>query len=272
MSPRRQVVTLCAMYGAASIAVFPLILMAITAFRPDADLVAQGVLSIPSRLSLDGVAEAWRAMAGDFIHSMMIAGPAVVVSVALGALCGAALAARRGWLARLLWCLLVLALFIPPQVILYPMIVVTRALGVFGSLTGLILVHTIWGLPLTTLLFRNYFATLPSRVVDAAQIDGAGFFYFFTRIAAPMAAPVIVIATTLQFTYVWNDMLLGVTFGGRDAQPITVALAAFGGGQFGPQHPGLTMAAALVAALPPLALYVAAAGLLTSRPSSGVAP
>jgi glucose/mannose transport system permease protein len=242
----------------------PLIVMVVTAIRPDAEILAHGMLARPLHPTLEGLEQAWKALSGSFFQSVLITVIAVSSSVGLGAVIGGAIAARASWVARMMTGTLVIALFIPPQVILYPMIIFTRILGLFGSKPGLILAHTIWGIPLTSLLFRNYFSSLPVSIVNAARIDGASFFYYFMRVAIPTAAPIAVVAIILQFTYVWNDMLLGVTFGGHNVQPVTVALAAFGGGQFGPQHPGLSMAAVLVASLPTLALYALSARLLSS--------
>jgi glucose/mannose transport system permease protein len=232
-------------------------------------VLAHGVLAIPVHPSFDGLRRTWDALSGSFAHTLGFTLTTVAISVSLGALTGAALVARTTGATRILTGILVLGLFIPPQVILYPMVVVTREMGLFGSAFALILAHTVWGLPLTTLLFRNYFVSLPNAIVDAAQIDGATFFYFFWRVVLPTAAPIVMVAATLQFTYVWNDLLLGATFGGQDVKPITGALTAFGGGQFGPQHPGLSMAAVLVASLPTLMLYAVSTRLLSSYPSAG---
>ena len=272
MSDRPGILAHLAVYACTILIALPLLVMAATAIRPDVEILANGVLALPMHPSFDGLRETWGVLSKRFYQSVEISVITVCLSVAIGAFAGAALAVRTNWLARAFTGTLVVALFIPPQVILYPMIVVTRSFGLFGSAPGLIFAHTVWGLPLTSLLFRNYFSSLPSAIIDAARIDGASYFYYFRRVAAPTAAPIVVVATTLQVTYVWNDMLLGVTFGGQDVQPITVALLAFGGGQFGPQHPGLSMAAMLVASLPTLILYALSARLLSSYSPGGNRP
>jgi glucose/mannose transport system permease protein len=117
------------------------------------------------------------------------------------------------------------------------------------------MVHVAWGLPLVTILFRNFFASVPDSVFNAARLDGAGAWQTFIYIALPLAGPVLAVAAALQFTYIWNDFLLGVTFGSEDVKPITVALSALSGGQLSAENHNVNMAATIIGTFPTIVLY-----------------
>jgi glucose/mannose transport system permease protein len=107
---------------------------------------------------------------------------------------------------------LMIGAFIPYQIMLYPMVIMLRELGVYGSLTGLVIVHTIFGMPILTLLFRNYFSSVPEELFKAARVDGAGFWGIYFRIMLPMSLPIFVVAIILQVTGIWNDFLFCVIY------------------------------------------------------------
>jgi glucose/mannose transport system permease protein len=132
------------------------------------------------------------------------------------------------------------------------------ALGLAGSLSGLILVHIIYGLAFTTLFFRNFYVSLPDELVKAAKIDGAGFWLIFLRIILPLSGPIIVVSVIWQFTQIWNDFLFGVVYSAGDQQPITVALNNLVNTSTGVKEYNVDMAAAIIAALPTLFVYIVA--------------
>jgi glucose/mannose transport system permease protein len=154
--------------------------------------------------------------------------------------------------------LLLFGCFLPFQTVLLPASFTLGKLGLASSTLGLVLVHVVYGLAFTTLFFRNYYCSVPLALVQAARLDGAGFFTIFTRILLPMSLPIIMVCLIWQFTQIWNDFLFGVVFASGDAQPITVALNNLVNTSTGVKEYNVDMAAALIAGLPTLLVYVVA--------------
>ncbi|PRY24888.1 carbohydrate ABC transporter membrane protein 2 (CUT1 family) [Aliiruegeria haliotis] len=191
-----------------------------------------------------------------FLNSIIMVVPAVTLSTFLGALNGYVLTkwAFRG--SNLVFGLMLLACFIPFQIVLIPMARILGMLGLAGTLGGLILVHTVYGLGFTTLFFRNYYAAFPTELVRAAQIDGASFFQVFWRILVPSSGPIFVVTIIWQFTNVWNDFLFGASFSGYESTPITVALNNLVNSSTGVKEYNVHFAGAILAALPTLIVYI----------------
>ncbi len=131
-------------------------------------------------------------------------------------------------------------------------------LGLANTTTGLVIVHVIYGMAFTTLFFRNFYIGIPDELVKAAKLDGAGFFTIFFKILLPLSTPIIMVTIIWQFTSIWNDFLFGVVYSGSDTQPITVALNNLVNTSTGVKEYNVDMAAAIIAALPTLVVYVLA--------------
>ena len=184
--------------------------------------------------------------------------PAVLISTIIGSLNGYVLAHWRFRGSEVLFAGLMVGCFIPFQVVILPM---ARLLGLFdlaNTTTGLIFVHIVYGIAFTTLFFRNYYVTVPDELVKAARIDGAGFFLTYRKIIFPLSLPIFMVCFIWQFTQIWNDFLFGVVFGGSDAKPVTVALNNLVNTSTGVTEYNVNMAAAIIAALPTLLVYVLA--------------
>jgi glucose/mannose transport system permease protein len=184
--------------------------------------------------------------------------PAVVISTLVGAFNGYVLTMWRFKGSDLLFTGLLIGCFIPFQVVLLPMAQTLGWLGIANSIPGLIFVHVVYGLAFTTLFFRNFYVTVPAELTKAARIDGAGFFTIFWRIILPLSPPIIVVCVIWQFTQIWNDFLFGVVFSSGQRQPITVALNNLVNTTTGVKEYNVDMAAAIIAALPTLFVYVVA--------------
>ena len=148
--------------------------------------------------------------------------------------------------------------FIPFQVVILPMAMTLGVLKIAGTIGGLVFVHVVYGIGFTTLFFRNYYVTVPQELVKAAKVDGAGFFRIFFSIFLPISPPIIVVTVIWQFTQIWNDFLFGVSFSQAGTQPITVALNNIVNSTTGVKEYNVDMAAAIIAALPTLFVYVVA--------------
>lgn len=184
--------------------------------------------------------------------------PAVALSTGFGALNGYVLTKWRFKGSNLVLGMMLFGCFLPFQAVILPMAQVLGKLGLSGSIPGLILVHTVYGICFTSLFFRNYFVTIPDELTKAAQIDGAGFFRIFVSIMLPAALPIIVVSCIWQFTQIWNDFLFGVSFTSGGDTPITVALNNIVNVTTGRKQYNVDMASAMIAAIPTLLVYVIA--------------
>ncbi len=245
----------------------PLFVMITTSLKSLEEIRTGSLISLPREVSLDAWATAWsgactgiqcEGLRPYFWNSVLIAVPAVAISTLLGALNGYVVAQWRFKGANIIFSLMLFGCFIPFQVVLLPMARLLGLMGIAGTIPGLIFVHVIYGLGFTTLFFRNYYVTIPSELVKAARVDGAGFLRIFWSIFLPLSLPIIVVTVIWQFTQIWNDFLFGVSFSQAGTQPVTVALNNIVNSTTGVKEYNVDMAAAIIAGLPTLLVYVVA--------------
>ena len=245
----------------------PLFVMLTTSLKTLDDIRGGNLVALPSQVSFDAWAKAWGTactgvycggLKGNFMNSVSFVVPAVIVSTLVGAFNGYVLTMWRFKGSDVLFTLLLIGCFIPFQVVLLPMAQTLGWLGLANSIPGLIFVHVVYGLAFTTLFFRNFYVTVPAELAKAARIDGASFFTIFWRIILPLSPPIIVVCVIWQFTQIWNDFLFGVVFSSGQRQPITVALNNLVNTSTGVKEYNVDMAAAIIAALPTLFVYVVA--------------
>jgi glucose/mannose transport system permease protein len=245
----------------------PMYVMLVTSFK-DANEIRNGnLLSLPQSLNLDAWQLAWsaactgvdcRGLAPFFWNSVIMAVPAVLISTAWGAVNGYVLSMWRFRGSEVLFGFLLFGVFMPFQVVLLPMSQVLGWLGLSSSIAGLVLVHCLAGMAGTTLFFRNYYTAVPRELVNAARIDGAGFWRIFWRIVLPMSTPILMVTLIWQFTNIWNDFLFGVAFSGADSKPVTVGLNNMANTTSSVKNYNVDMAAAIIAGLPTMLVYVLA--------------
>ena len=193
---------------------------------------------------------------GGFVNSVDIVAPSTLLSILLGAVNGYALSFWRPRGAQPLYLVLLAGAFIPYQVMTYPLVRALAALGLFGSLPGIVLVHTVFGMPVMTLLFRNHYAGVPRELFMAARIDGGGFWRIFAQLMLPMSLPIVVVAVIMQVTGIWNDYVLGLVFAGVEHLPMTVQLNNVINTTTGERLYNVNMAATLLTSMVPLAVYL----------------
>ncbi|MDL2353922.1 MAG: carbohydrate ABC transporter permease [Pseudomonadota bacterium] len=253
---------LCALYY-----LVPLYVMLATSFKSLEQIRSGDLLDLPSSLSGAAWAKAWgsactgaacEGLAPYFFNSLRMAIPAVLISTLIGSLNGYVLAHWRFRGSEILFTTLMVGCFIPFQVVILPMARLLGIADIANTTTGLVFVHIVYGLAFTTMFFRNYYVTVPEELIKAARIDGAGFFLIYRKIIFPLSLPIFMVCFIWQFTQIWNDFLFGVVFGGSDAQPVTVALNNLVNTSTGVKEYNVDMAAAIIAALPTLALYLVA--------------
>ena len=243
----------------------PLYVMLVNSVKPLEEIRGGGMLSLPQQWTLDPWRSAWSTaqigveptgLRPYFMNSILMVVPAVAISTLLGALNGYVLTKWRFRGDTIVFGMMLLACFIPFQIVLIPMARVLGLLGLAGTTPGLVLVHVVYGLGFTTLFFRNYYDAFPTELVRAAQIDGASFFQIFRRILLPSSGPIIVVTVIWQFTNIWNDFLFGASFADFDSIPMTVALNNLVSSSTGVKEYNVHFAGAILAALPTLIVYI----------------
>lgn len=219
--------------------------------------------SLPSGLNLESFRAAWsgipekglRGLSRNLLNSVYLTVPATIISSLLGSLNGYVLSKWKFRGANIIFPLMLFGMFIPYQSTLIPLTQTLAFIGLGGTLWGLILVHVIYGLPITTLIFRNYYTEVPTELVEAAGIDGAGILGIYWRVLFPLSLPGFVVVIIWQFTNIWNEFLFAVTILQKpDLQPITVALQNLSGSQI--KEWNMVMAGTLISALPTLLIYI----------------
>ena len=245
----------------------PLYVMLATSLKDAAQIRSGNLLSLPTSLNFEAWELAWstactgvdcRGLQPYFWNSVLMAVPAVLISTAWGAINGYVLSLWKFRGSELLFGFMLFGVFMPFQVVLLPMSQVLGFLGLSSSLAGLVLVHCLAGLAGTTLFFRNYYTAIPKELINAARIDGAGFWRIFWRIVLPMSTPILMVTLIWQFTNIWNDFLFGVAFSGADSKPITVGLNNMANTSSSVKSYNVDMAAAVIAGLPTMLVYVLA--------------
>lgn len=245
----------------------PLYVMVVTSLKDAEQLRAGHLLSLPTAPTLQAWSKAWgsactgvqcEGLAPFFWNSVAMVVPAVLISTLIGSINGYVLSKWRFPGSETLFALMLFGVFMPMQVVLLPMSQVLGWLGLASSVAGLVLVHVVAGIPTTTLFFRNYYVGLPDELIKAAQLDGASFWQILWRIVWPLSLPIVMVTLIWQFTQIWNDFLYGVVFSGADSKPVTVGLNNLANTSSTVKEYHVDMAAALIAALPTLAVYVLA--------------
>ena len=256
------------LYGAliliAAYYALPLYVMIVTSLKTMPEIRLGNIFSPPVQITFEPWVKAWAeactglncdGLSRGFWNSVRITVPSVVLSIAIASVNGYALSLWRFRGSELFFGILVFGAFIPYQVLLYPIVIILRDIGLYGTLWGLILVHTVFGMPLLTLLFRNYFSSLPEELFKAARVDGAGFWGIFLRVMVPMSLPIFVVAMILQVTGIWNDFLYRVIYTKPALYPMTVQLNNIVNSVQGVKEYNVNMAATLITGLVPLLVY-----------------
>ena len=242
----------------------PLYVMVVTSLKGMPEVRLGNVFAPPIEVTFEPWVKAWSSactglncdgLSRGFFNSVQILVPSVLISILIASVNGYALANWRFKGADLFFTILIFGAFIPYQVMIYPIVIILRELGLYTKLGGLVMVHTIFGMPILTLLFRNYFTSIPEELFKAARVDGAGFWGIYFRIMLPMSLPIFVVAIILQVTGIWNDFLFGVIYTKPDNYPMTVQLNNIVNSVQGVKEYNVNMAATILTGLVPLVVY-----------------
>jgi glucose/mannose transport system permease protein len=242
----------------------PLWVMVVTSLKTLPEIREGHLFNWPALLTFDPWLKAWdTACTGrdcdglkpGFWNSVKITALSVPVSIVIAMINGYALSFWKYKGSELLFGILIFGAFVPYQVVIYPLIIGLREMHLFATLPGIVIVHTIFGMPILTLLYRNFFASLPIELFKAGRVDGAGFWGIFFRIMLPMSVPITIVAVILQTTGIWNDFLFGTVFAGRENMPMTVQLNNIVTTTTGVREYNVNMAATILTAAVPLVVY-----------------
>jgi len=264
MLSRRNIILYGTLLVVAVYYLIPLYVMLVTSVKGMPEIRLGNIFSPPVEVTFEPWVKAWAqactglncdGLSRGFWNSVKITIPSVFVSIAIASINGYALANWRFKGANLFFTILIFGAFIPYQIMIYPLVILLRDLGLYTKLPGLILIHTIFGMPILTLLFRNYFTTIPEELFKAARVDGAGFWGIYFRVMMPMSLPIFAVAIVLQVTGIWNDFLFGVIYTKPANYPMTVQLNNIVNSVQGVTEYNVNMAATLLTGLVPLAIY-----------------
>jgi glucose/mannose transport system permease protein len=252
ISRRVQFILLCLFIPLFTI---PFYVVLSASFKSSAGADVSTMWKLPEQWTTSGMSMAWKSLKGNFSNSLLMTIPAVIISSLIGSLNGFILSKYKFKFSNIMFTLMLVGMFIPYQTILIPMVRFLQYIHLYGTLPGLALVHIVYGIPITSLMFRNFYVSIPKAIVEAASIDGAGLLKTFVRIIIPLSIPGFVVAGLFQFTNIWNDFLFGiVAIPNPTMQPVTAALNNLAGTQTVDWN--VLMAGSLIAALPTALIYL----------------
>ena len=256
----------------------PLYVMIVTSLKGMPEIRLGNVFGPPMDITFEPWVRAWSeactgincdGLSRGFGNSVRILIPSVLLSIAIASVNGYALSNWKFKGSEVFFTILIIGAFIPYQTMLSPIVIMLREMGLMGSIWGLVLVHTVFGMPILTLLFRNYFSSIPEELFKAARVDGAGFWQIYFQIMVPMALPIFVVAIILQVTGIWNDFLFGVIYTKPATYPMTVQLNNIVNSVQGVKEYNVNMAATLLTGLVPLIIYFASGKLFVRGIAAG---
>lgn len=272
----------------------PIFLLLNTSLKSYEDVALATMWKFPRNFGLDSFVQAWqgsvsggfRGLRDNFLNSIWLAVPAAMLSAFIGSINGYIFSKWKFRGSDLVFALLLFGMFIPYQSILIPLvqslqwlsritspiIVVINSVNLpgflsglpswlaqfvpaYGTIGGLILVHVIYGIPIATLVFKNYYSEIPTDLVEAGMMDGAGILGIYRHILFPISVPGFVVVLIWQFTSIWNDFLFGVIITPNPrVQPVTVALNNLAGSYIVEWN--VQMAGSLIAAIPTMLIFI----------------
>ena len=236
------------------VVLLPAYVLFVTSFKGLGDATPSRAWALPQSWETAGWDRAWEVLSPALLRTFSMVIPASIISAMLGSMNGFVLAKWRFPGADVVFTLLLFGMFIPYQAVMIPLVQLMQDLGVPNGVPSLIVLHVVYGIPITTLIFRNYYASIPTDLIEAARVDGAGMLRTYSSIVLPISAPAFVVVLIWQFTSAWNDYLFALFFSNSRNGPVTISLNFLASGQL--QNYSASMAGALIASLPTLLVYI----------------
>ncbi|WP_425248237.1 MULTISPECIES: carbohydrate ABC transporter permease [Actinomadura] len=234
----------------------PAYVLLVTSFKPLQEAGPATAWNLPEQWSVSGWTAAWDELRPGILNSFRIAVPGAAIAAVLGSLNGYVLSKWRFPGSEAVFTLFLFGMFIPYQAVMIPLAGLLTEMQIVGTIRGLVLVHVVYGIPICTLIFRNYYVSIPDELIEAARVDGAGMLRTYASVVLPLSAPAFAVTLIWQFTSIWNDFLFAVFLGAPDSWPVTVMLNnTAGSGAVAVQY-NVQMASALLASLPTILVYL----------------
>lgn len=275
---RRNIIVYGTLIVASIYYLLPLYVMVMTSLKGMPEIRLGNIFAPPVELTFEPWIKAWdtactglycEGLKVGFWNSVQILVPSVILSIAIASVNGYALSFWKFKGSEVFFTILLFGAFIPYQVMIYPLVILLREIGLFGSLPGVMIIHTIFGMPILTLLFRNYFASVPQELFKAARVDGCGFWGIFFKVMLPMSLPIFVVGLIIQVTGIWNDFLFGVIYAGTKNFPMTVQLNNIVNSTQGVKEYNVNMAATILTGMVPLIVYFVSGKLFVRGIAAG---
>lgn len=232
----------------------PAYVLVITSFKGPSDADPSNAWFLPTEWVADGWVKAWTSLSPSLARTFALVIPASIISALMGSMNGFVLSRWRFPYANVVFTLILFGMFIPYQAVMIPLTELLQGLNVPGGIPSLLLLHIVYGIPICTLIFRNYYESIPHELIEAARVDGAGLLRTYASVILPLSAPGFVVVIIWQFTSVWNDYLFASFFSSGSNGPVTIALSFLAGGQL--TDYAASMAGALIASIPTLIVYI----------------
>ena len=237
------------------VVMIPVYVLLVTSFKGQGDATPARAWNLPQLWTTENWSAAWTALSPSIFRTLSMVVPAAIISSVLGSMNGFVLARWRFKGADIVFTLILFGMFIPYQAVMIPLLQLMNGVGVPSGIPSLIILHVIYGLPITTLIFRNYYMSIPEELIEASRMDGAGMLRTYWSVVLPISIPSFVVVLIWQFTSAWNDFLFAVFFSSSQNGPVTLALNNLANGALLTNY-GVSMAGALLASLPTLLVYV----------------
>jgi len=254
MTTQEKIIRYAILIAFAIFFLIPMYVLLSTSLKSFSEVSINTMWQLPGSFSFEGFREAFAKLAPNVLNSFYLVIPATLLSAIMGSMNGYVLSHWKFKGSDTLFALILFGMFIPYQSVLFPLVQFMQSIGLYGSIPGLILVHVVYGLPITTLMFRNYYQDVPDALTEAAKVDGANIFSIYRHIFFPISIPSFVVVFIWQFTNIWNEFLFAVTLTDTQSQPITVALTNLAGSQVVEWN--VQMSGAIITALPTLLVYI----------------
>ncbi len=240
-----------------AVVLIPVYVLVITSFKNGAEADPSSTWFLPEHWDTSNWSKAWNELSGGLVRSLALVIPSSLLSAVLGSANGFVLSKWRFPGANAVFTLILFGMFIPYQAVMIPLMRLVTSMEIGFGIHTLILMHVVYGIPITTLIFRNYYETIPDELIEAARVDGAGMLRTYASVVLPISVPSFVVVIIWQFTSAWNDFLFALFFGGgAQSGPVTLALNNLAHGSIMADY-GASMAGALIASVPTLVVYIA---------------
>ncbi len=237
------------------VVLIPAYILIVTSFKSFSEALSPNRWALPTSLSVEGWSAAWSELSPALGRTLLIAIPGAAISSMLGAMNGFVLSRWRFPGANVIFTLMLFGMFIPYQAVMVPLLEFLPMTGLQPGVPQLLAVHVVYGIPICTLIFRNYYQTIiPKELIESGKVDGAGLIRTFRSLILPLSVPGFVVTMIWQFTSIWNDYLFAVFLSSKDNGPVILGLANLAGSQIVP-YPKV-FAGALIVTAPTLLVYI----------------